>query len=43
MTNQETGVPTATFFLTDTDKAILAQTDEEFEPHTWTDMKSIIG
>ncbi|EEY20694.1 conserved hypothetical protein [Verticillium alfalfae VaMs.102] len=31
------------FPLTETDKAVLALTDEEFKPHDWEDLKSTIG
>jgi hypothetical protein len=31
------------FNLTDLDRQILAQTDEEFHPHSWDELKQIIG
>ena len=31
------------FNLTDLDRQILAQTDEQFEPHTWDELRQIIG
>lgn len=31
------------FPLTDVDKWILSQTDEEFKLHDWQDLKTIIG
>ena len=31
------------FNLTKLDREILAQTDEQFEPHTWEELKQIIG
>ena len=31
------------FNLTDVDRATLAQTDEEFIPHSWEELKDIIG
>ena len=31
------------FPLTAVDRATLAQTDDEFVPHTWEELKSIIG
>lgn len=31
------------FDLTDKDRDNLARKDEDFEPHTWTDLKHIIG
>ena len=31
------------FNLTDVDRATLAQTDEEFIPHSWEELKNIIG
>lgn len=31
------------FNLTETDRQVLAQTDEEFIYHDWDDLKSIIG
>ena len=31
------------FNLTDTDRVILAQTDEEFEPHSWEELKEIVS
>lgn len=33
----------APFPLTDVDKWILSQTDEEFKMHDWDDLKTIIG
>lgn len=33
----------APFPLTDVDKWILSQTDEEFKLHDWDDLKTIIG
>ena len=30
------------FNLTDVDRATLAQTDEEFEPHSWEELKTIV-
>lgn len=35
-------VNSATFHLTDVDRQVLAQTDEEFHLHTWDDLKQII-
>ena len=37
---QEQQVP---FNLTDLDKECLSQTDEEFIPHDWQDLKKIVG
>ena len=34
---------TYAFDLTDLDRETLAQTDEEFVPHTWEDLRNIIG
>lgn len=34
---------TLPFELTDLDKQILAQTDEEYQPLSWEDVKRIIG
>jgi hypothetical protein len=31
------------FHLTETDRAVLAQTDEEFIYHDWKDLQDIIG
>lgn len=31
------------FNLTELDHQILAQTDEEFQPHTWDELRHIIG
>jgi hypothetical protein len=31
------------FNLTDVDHATLAQTDEEFIPHSWEELKGIVG
>lgn len=31
------------FNLTDVDRATLAQTDEEFIPHSWEELKDIVG
>lgn len=31
------------FHLTDVDRAVLAQTDDQFHLQTWTDLKCIIG
>ena len=31
------------FNLTDVDRATLAQTDEEFVPHSWEELKDIVG
>ena len=31
------------FNLTDVDRETLAQTDEEFIPHSWEDLKDIVG
>ena len=31
------------FNLTDVDRATLAQTDEEFIPHSWQELKDIVG
>ena len=31
------------FNLTDVDRATLAQTDEEFIPHSWEELKAIVG
>ncbi len=31
------------FPLTTVDRAVLAMTDEEFHPHTWDELKQIIG
>ena len=31
------------FNLTDLDRATLAQTDEEFIPHSWEELKDIVG
>lgn len=31
------------FNLTDLDREILAQTDEQFQPHTWEELRQIIG
>lgn len=36
-------LPPPAFELTDRDKAILAQTDEEYHYLTWDETKSIIG
>ena len=33
---------TLPFNLTDLDREVLAQTDEEFEPHDWEDLKAIV-
>jgi hypothetical protein len=33
----------APFPLTDVDKWVLSQTDEEYQYHTWDDLKQIIG
>lgn len=33
----------APFPLTDVDKWVLSQTDEEFKKHDWEDLKQIIG
>lgn len=33
----------APFPLTAVDRSVLAMTDEEFQPHTWDDLKQIIG
>jgi hypothetical protein len=38
--SDDTPVP---FPLTAVDKAQLALTDDQFEPHTWDDLKQIIG
>lgn len=35
-------VNSATFHLTDVDRQVLAQTDEEFHLHTWDDLRQII-
>lgn len=29
--------------LTDVDRMLLKQTDEEYEPHDWEELKSIVG
>ena len=34
---------TLPFNLTDVDRATLEQTDEEFIPHDWEELKAIIG
>ena len=34
---------TAPFYLTEVDRAILAQTDDEFVPHSWEELKEIVG
>ena len=31
------------FNLTDLDRAILSQTDEEYVPHNWEELRKIIG
>jgi hypothetical protein len=31
------------FELSEADKAILVLTDEEFVPHTWEDVKQVVG
>lgn len=33
----------APFHLTEVDRAVLAQTDDEFDPHTWEALRNIIG
>lgn len=33
----------ASFPLTDVDKWVLSQTDEEFQKHDWEDLKQVIG
>jgi hypothetical protein len=33
----------APFPLTDIDKWVLSQTDEEFKKHDWEDLKQVIG
>lgn len=33
----------APFPLTDVDKWVLSQTDEEFKKHDWQDLKQLIG
>lgn len=33
----------APFHLTDVDRAILAQSDDEFVPHSWEELKEIVG
>lgn len=40
LADQKDPVP---FNLTDLDRETLGQTDEEFIPHDWEDLKSIIG
>lgn len=40
---EEASPPKAPFLLTATDLATLAQTDEEFRPHTWSDLKLMIA
>lgn len=35
--------PEAFFNLTDLDREVLSQTDEEFVPHDWKNLKSIVG
>ena len=36
-------VPTAPFNLTDVDRKLLSQTDEEYIPHSWEELKEIVG
>lgn len=42
MTGEAQDVPPP-FNLTELDHRILAQTDEEFQPHTWDELRQIIG
>ena len=41
--NTNANVDGLPFNLTDVDRATLAQTDEEFIPHSWEELKDIIG
>lgn len=34
---------TVPFNLTELDREVLAQTDDEFRPHDWEDLKKIVG
>lgn len=36
-------VERAPFSLTKSDEEVLAQTDDDFQPHSWDDMRNIIG
>lgn len=36
-------IESATFNLTDVDRQTLLQTDDEFIPHTWRELKEIVG
>jgi hypothetical protein len=40
---QEQAQTPAPFHLTELDRLILSQTDEEFVHHDWEDLKAIIG
>ena len=33
----------ASWKLTDVDRMLLKQTDEEYEPHDWEELKTIVG
>jgi hypothetical protein len=39
----EESVEESPFPLTDVDRWVLSQTDEEFQLHTWDELKEIIG
>jgi hypothetical protein len=43
MNSAEDLIANPPFSLTEVDKATLRQTDEEFNLHTWTELKDIIG
>ena len=36
-------IESATFNLTDVDRQTLLQTDDEFVPHSWKELKEIVG
>ena len=43
MASREELMKICTFELSDADKAVLEITDEEFKPHTWEELKQVIG
>ena len=43
VTNPEASPVELPFNLTDLDRKILGQTDEEYDPHSWEELKEIIG
>lgn len=36
-------IESASWNLTDVDRMLLKQTDEEYEPHGWEELKTIVG